>query len=153
MPSPCRVATKLRKVTLSKAPTISRKIPKGGFFQTRQCSTRRTNSCKAVSVATPARKPYCDAESFACTLLSSLYDTELAFPTISVEKKLSDHTASFPVWGEIHLCLLSMLMAHCCVSGMLKKWHGNILSVDSNLSVAVQDRARLALMLWMVEIR
>ena len=88
MPSPRRATTKLRKVTLSKVPTISRKIPKGGFFQTRQCFTRHTNSCKAVSVATPARKPYCDAESFAYTLLSSLYDTELAFPTISVEKKL-----------------------------------------------------------------
>ena len=72
MPSPRRAATKLRKVTLSKAPTISRKIPKAGFFLTRQCSTRRTNSCRAVSVETPARNPYCDAVSFACTLLSSL---------------------------------------------------------------------------------
>ena len=44
MPSPRRAVAKQRKVALSKAPTISRKIPKAGFFLTRQCSTRHTNS-------------------------------------------------------------------------------------------------------------
>ena len=56
-----------------------------------------------------------------------------------------------PPW--LRYCLLSIPMAHSFVSGMLEKWRGNILSVNSNLSVAVQDRARLALVLWMVEIR
>ena len=72
MPSPCKAETKLLKVTLSKEPKISRKIPKAGFFLTSQCFTRRTKSCKAVSVETPARNPHCDAVSFAWTLLSSL---------------------------------------------------------------------------------
>ena len=48
------------------------------------------------------------------------------------------------VWEETYQCLFSMPMAHSSVSGMLEKWHGNIHSVDSNLSVTEQDRASLA---------
>ena len=65
-------------------------VPKAMYFLARQCSTRRTNSCKAVFVETPARNLCSDAESFDCTFLSLLinYDTEIFFLVISVGRNL-----------------------------------------------------------------
>ena len=117
MPSPCRDATKLRKVTLSKAPIISRKIPKVGFFPIRQWSTRRTNSCKAVSVATPARKPYCDAESFACTLLSSLIWYRTSFSNHFSWKEVKVIIWAFlSRFGEKYTCAFFPCQWHIAVS-------------------------------------
>ena len=84
-----------------------------------------------------------------------------SFQLVQLERSWSNHTEGFSFkkaflseFGEKYTCafFLFMPMAHSYVSGMLEKWRGNILSIDFNLSVTAQDRARLALELWMVEI-
>ena len=60
------------RVILSNVPTISRNIPSAVLFFAKLSSMRRTNSCSAVLVETPALNPYWNAKNLACKLESSL---------------------------------------------------------------------------------
>ena len=59
-------------VILLKAPTISKNIHSAVLFFAGLSLIRRTNSCSAISVETPALNPYWNAENLACKLESSL---------------------------------------------------------------------------------
>ena len=69
---PRTAAVILGKVLLSKAHTIFKKMPNANFFFAEQLSIGGANTCRAVSIKTPTRKPYREKQSFVCNIVSLL---------------------------------------------------------------------------------